>query len=92
MHFRTGKNGEPYEVSSSQPLKLKSIPLYREMAITSWNANISGTDADLALSEKASFEYTKIFTDTDAFNELKELKGIRSSKGSPACPSARPVV
>jgi peptidyl-dipeptidase A len=52
----------------------KSIPLYREMAITSWNANISGTDADLALSEKASFEYTKIFTDTNAFNELKALK------------------
>jgi peptidyl-dipeptidase A len=52
----------------------KSIPLYREQAITSWNANISGTDEDLALSEKASFEYTKIFTDTEAFNELKEIK------------------
>jgi len=52
----------------------KSIPLYREQAITSWNANISGTDEDLALSEEASFEYTKIFTDTEAFNELKEIK------------------
>ncbi len=52
----------------------KIIPLYREQAITSWNANITGTDADLALSEKASFQYSKVFTDTDAFNELKELK------------------
>jgi len=58
----------------------KSIPLYREMAITSWNANISGTDADLAVSEKASFEYTKIFTDTNAFNELKEIKGSGAVK------------
>lgn len=52
----------------------KSIPLYREQAITSWNANISGTDEDLALSEKAAFEYTKLFTDARAFNELKEIK------------------
>jgi len=52
----------------------KIIPLYREQAITSWNANISGTDADLGLSEKASFEYSKVFTDTDAFKELRELK------------------
>ncbi len=52
----------------------KSIPLYREQALTSWNANISGTDEDLALSEKAAFEYTKLFTDALAFNELKEIK------------------
>lgn len=52
----------------------KCIPLYKEQAITSWNANISGTDEDLALSEKAAFEYTKLFTDARAFNELKEIK------------------
>ena len=51
-----------------------TIPLYREAGITSWNANISGTDEDLALSEKASFEYAKVFTDTKAFNELREIK------------------
>ena len=51
-----------------------TIPLYREAGITSWNANISGSDEDLALSEKASFEYSKVFTDTKAFNELKEIK------------------
>jgi len=51
-----------------------SIPLYREAGITSWNANISGSDEDLAISEKASFEYTKLFTDAAAFKELKEIK------------------
>ena len=30
----------------------KVIPLYKESALTSWNANISGNDADLAISEK----------------------------------------
>jgi len=50
------------------------IPLYREAGITSWNANISGKDEDLALSEKASFELSRVYTDTKAFNELKKLK------------------
>jgi peptidyl-dipeptidase A len=52
----------------------KIIPLYKEMNLTSWNANISGTDADLALSEKAEFAYEKVFTDTKDFRELKEIK------------------
>jgi peptidyl-dipeptidase A len=54
------------------------IPLYKEMAVTSWNANISGTDADYALSEKASFELNKIYTDTKAFAELKEIKDSKT--------------
>jgi peptidyl-dipeptidase A len=52
----------------------KAIPLSREAALTSWNANISGTDADWALSEKASFELAKFYTDAKAFSELKTLK------------------
>jgi peptidyl-dipeptidase A len=52
----------------------KAIPLYRGMALDSWNANITGTDEDYAKSEKASFEYAKIFTDSKAFAELKEIK------------------
>jgi peptidyl-dipeptidase A len=52
----------------------KAIPLSREAALTSWNANISGTDADWALSEKASFELAKLYTDNKAFSELKTLK------------------
>ena len=52
----------------------KFIPLYRESALASWNANITGTDADWAKSEKASFEFAKIFTDKAAFAELTEIK------------------
>ena len=50
------------------------IPLYREMALASWNANITGTNEDWAKSEKASFNYAKIFTDTKNFSELKEIR------------------
>jgi peptidyl-dipeptidase A len=52
----------------------KAIPLYREMALASWNANITGTNDDFARSEKASFEYARLFTDTLAFARLKEIK------------------
>ena len=52
----------------------KIIPLYKEANLASWNANITGTDADWAKSEKASFELARIFTDSTAFAELKELK------------------
>ncbi|MCX6333710.1 MAG: M2 family metallopeptidase [Bacteroidia bacterium] len=52
----------------------KTIPLYKEAALTSWNANITGTDADLALSEKAAFEAEKIYADKEAFALLKEIK------------------
>ncbi|MCU0473844.1 MAG: M2 family metallopeptidase [Bacteroidales bacterium] len=52
----------------------KVIPLYKDMALTSWNANITGTDADLAISEKAAFEFDKFYTDTKAFARLKEIK------------------
>jgi peptidyl-dipeptidase A len=60
----------------------KMIPLYKEAAITSWNANISGNDADLAISEKASFEFDKYYTDKKAFAELKEIKESNAVKDS----------
>lgn len=60
----------------------KVIPLYKESALASWNANISGTDADLAKSEKASFALEKLYTDTKAFAELKELKESELIKDS----------
>ena len=50
------------------------IPLYREATLASWNASITGTDADWAKSEKASFEYAKVFTNKIAFAELSEIK------------------
>jgi peptidyl-dipeptidase A len=52
----------------------KAIPLYKASALASWNANITGTAEDYAKSEKASFEYAKIFTDSIAFAELKKVK------------------
>ncbi|HBC78979.1 MAG TPA: peptidase M3, partial [Bacteroidales bacterium] len=52
----------------------KLIPLYKEASLASWNANITGSNEDWAKSEKASFELTKIFTDSTAFKQLKELK------------------
>ena len=60
----------------------KAIPLYRASALASWNANITGTDQDFAASEKASFDYAKIFTDSFAFAELKEIKESHAMKDS----------
>lgn len=56
------------------------IPLYKDLTLTSWNANVTGTDADWALSEKASFNYAKIHTDTEAFAELTEIKESEAVK------------
>ncbi len=56
----------------------KAIPLYKASALASWNANITGTAEDYAKSEKASFEYAKIFTDSIAFAELKKIKNSRA--------------
>jgi peptidyl-dipeptidase A len=52
----------------------KIIPLYKEMALTSWDANITGSDEAYAKSEKASFSFAKVFTDTESFMELKEIR------------------
>jgi peptidyl-dipeptidase A len=54
--------------------EIKAVPLYKESALASWNANITGTAADYAKSERASFEYAKLFTDNKAFAELKNIK------------------
>jgi peptidyl-dipeptidase A len=52
----------------------KAVPLYKASALASWNANITGKAEDYSVSEKASYEYAKIFTDSIAFAELKEIK------------------
>jgi peptidyl-dipeptidase A len=62
--------------------EIKAIPLYKASALASWNANISGTNEDYSKSEKASFEYAKIFTDTKAFAELKLIKESAAVKDS----------
>ena len=58
----------------------KAIPLYKESALASWNASISGTTEDYSKSEKASFDYAKIFTDKNAFSELRMIKESKSMK------------
>ncbi|HEX2920179.1 MAG TPA: M2 family metallopeptidase [Bacteroidales bacterium] len=60
----------------------KAIPLYKNATITSWNANISGSEEDYALSEKAQYEYESLFTDTIAFAKLKEIKESGQLKDS----------
>jgi peptidyl-dipeptidase A len=50
------------------------IPLYKESAIASWNANITGTEADLAKSEKASYALERFYTYKNAFLEFKAIK------------------
>jgi len=57
-------------------------PLLREAGIASWNANVNGTDENFALSEKASFEYSKAFTDPVKFNEIKAIKESGAVKDS----------
>lgn len=52
----------------------KAIPLYKESALASWEANVNGTDEAWARSEKASVAYVSFFADSEAFAALKELK------------------
>jgi len=58
----------------------KAVPLYKESALAYWNANITGSTEDFAKSEKASFEYAKLFTDSIAFAELKKIKESQAMK------------
>lgn len=58
----------------------KAIPLYKASTLASWNANITGTTEDYAKSEKASFEFAKIYTDSAAFAELKSIKESQALK------------
>lgn len=60
----------------------QAIPLYRNSALASWNANITGTAEDYAKSEKASFEFARIFTDTVAFARLNKIKESGEVKDS----------
>lgn len=57
-----------------------AIPLYREMSLASWDANISGSDEAWKKSEKASFNYLRIFTDPEGYKELKEIKDAGAVK------------
>ncbi len=58
------------------------IPLYKESALASWEANVTGTDEAWAKNEKASVAFINYFTDKQAFAELKELKESGAIKDS----------
>jgi peptidyl-dipeptidase A len=60
----------------------KAIPLYKEAALASWNANVTGSDEDYAKSEKASFDLAKLYTDSVAFAELKMIRESGEVKDS----------
>jgi len=69
--LRTGKDGEQDKKFITDFDESVTIPLSPRSRITSWNANISGTDKDLALSEKASLNILRFYRAV-AFKELKE--------------------
>jgi peptidyl-dipeptidase A len=52
----------------------KAVPLLRTASIASWDASVSATDENAAISEKASYQYQKIFSDKEAFNKLKAIR------------------
>jgi peptidyl-dipeptidase A len=52
----------------------KAVPLYKETALASWNANVTGTSTDFAKSEIASFAYATIFSNKVDFATLKEIR------------------
>jgi len=52
----------------------KVVPLAREAGLASWEANVNGSDENWAVSEKASFELQKYFTDPVKFKEIKAIK------------------
>ncbi|MDX9774283.1 MAG: M2 family metallopeptidase [Bacteroidales bacterium] len=58
------------------------IPLYKESALASWDANVTGTPEAWARSEKASVAYISFFTDKAAFANLKELRESGEVKDS----------
>ncbi|HNW99645.1 MAG TPA: M2 family metallopeptidase [Bacteroidales bacterium] len=52
----------------------KYIPLYKETALASWDANISGKDEDYAKSGELDYKLTKLFSDKTDFEKLKKFK------------------
>ncbi|MCK7532050.1 MAG: M2 family metallopeptidase [Marinilabiliales bacterium] len=66
----------------------KIIPLYRENALASWEANINGTDEAWARSEKATIEYVSFFVDPVAFRRTERDERVRNGNGSAPCQAA----
>lgn len=52
----------------------KMIPLYKQTALASWEANISGKDEDYKKAADLEFELNKLFSDKTNFEKLKQYK------------------
>ena len=52
----------------------KVIPLQREANVASWNASVNNTEENWKISEKASFEVQKVFSDSKAFADIKAIR------------------
>ena len=50
------------------------IPLYKEVALASWNAAISGKEEDYKKSEQVQLALMKVLADKQALEKLKEIK------------------
>lgn len=50
------------------------VTLSHDAAIASWEASISGRDEDYARSEEAQLKLVKLFSDSQLFAQLKEIK------------------
>ncbi|NOU19638.1 MAG: peptidase M3 [Bacteroidales bacterium] len=55
-------------------LEAEIVPLSKEENITSWDASISGKDEDYQKSADAKIKITKLYSDTNLFAQLKEIK------------------
>jgi peptidyl-dipeptidase A len=60
----------------------KVIPLYRDAALASWDANVTGKAEDYERSEKASIALENLFTDSVSFAKLTRIKESGEVKDS----------
>jgi peptidyl-dipeptidase A len=52
----------------------KVIPLYKEVNLTSWNAQITGKDEDYKKSAELQYRFNLIYANKDDFAKLKKFK------------------
>ncbi len=55
-------------------LEAEIAPLSKDENITSWDASISGKDEDYQKAADAKIKITKLYSDTNLFAQLKEIK------------------
>jgi len=82
MIFNNGcKNSNNMEQKLVEFIKqhdLKTIPLYKDANIASWDASISGKPEDFKKEEDLNMKINAIFSDKVAFKTLKEIKESNS--------------